>query len=175
MGSSGFRLAYSKGQLGSRVDWIGGNLEFAADGIKARVKQTIVEDIQADLNSFAGLNVIPLKALRLFVGRANHAAGLLLIWRPFLHALWGALYGDACGAPHNTVWSKQVQHSLDWLQAFMRRESHGLTRHFTLAEFVGTGPSWEIGTDASPWGMGGWLSCDGKITKYCLSRLGGGP
>ena len=29
----------------------------------------------------------------------------------------------------------------------------------------------EIGTDASPWGLGGWLSIDGTITHYFSSRI----
>ena len=28
------------------------------------------------------------------------------------------------------------------------------------------GPCWEIGTDASPWGLGGWLACNGEIKRY---------
>ena len=166
-----FKLAYRKGQLGPKVDWIGGNLQFTATGISARVKDTIVQDILRDLDAFEGLNVIPVKDLRSFVGRANHAAGLLLVLRPFLHSIWGALYGESGGAPANTVWAKQIRHALEWLSAFFRKEVHGVTRHFSLEEFSGTGPLWEIGTDASPWGLGGWLSCDGKITKYYTSPV----
>ena len=29
----------------------------------------------------------------------------------------------------------------------------------------------EIGTDASPWGLGGWLAIDGVITQYFASQL----
>jgi hypothetical protein len=166
-----FNLAYRKGQFGGTVDWIGGNLEFTSTGISARIKDSIVQDILQDLKSFEGLNVIPTKALRSFVGRANHAAGLLLVLRPFLHSIWGALYGDSGGAPVNTVWAKQVKHALDWLSAFFRKEVRGVTRHFSLEEFSGSGPLWEIGTDASPWGLGGWLSCDGVITKYFTSPV----
>ena len=29
----------------------------------------------------------------------------------------------------------------------------------------------EIGTDASPWGLGGWLAVDGRISHYCSCPL----
>lgn len=32
--------------------------------------------------------------------------------------------------------------------------------------FEGIGIKVEIGTDASPWGLGGWLATDGVITHY---------
>ena len=110
--------------------------------------------------------MLPVKAVRSFVGRANHAAGLLLVLRPFLHSIWGAIFGDNGGAPPNTIWRKQIAHALSWLQAFFDGERNGLERNFTLQELNASGPQWEIGTDASPWGMGGWLSCDGEVVKY---------
>ena len=39
-------------------------------------------------------------------------------------------------------------------------------RRFTVAAFLRVGTYIEIGTDASPWGMGGWLSIDGRIKEY---------
>ena len=162
----GFNLAYRKGQFSGRVDWIGGNLQFTDVGITARVKDTILQDIRDDLKKFSTQNVLAIKEVRSFVGRANHAAGLLLVLRPFLHSIWGAIYGDSGGAPPNTIWRKQIEHALSWLQLFFVEEKDGLERSFTLQEFAATGPCWEIGTDASPWGMGGWLSCDGKIVKF---------
>ena len=46
----------------------------------------------------------------------------------------------------------------------------GLTRHFTLAEFGGSGPIWEIGTDASPWGMGGCPITEEDLQIFGLTR-----
>ncbi len=39
-------------------------------------------------------------------------------------------------------------------------------RCFRLDSYLRQGPVIEIGTDASPWGIGGWLSVDGFITHY---------
>ena len=132
----------------------------------AKIKESIVQDIRDDLAAFRGLNIIPVKHLRSFVGRANHAAGLLLVLRSFLHQIWGALYLESGRAPPNTVWSKQVAHSLQWLDLFFAAETRQLTRTFTLCEYLNRGPSREIGTDASPWGLGGWLARDGTVMRY---------
>ena len=115
----GFKLAYRKGQLGKEVTWIGATLQVTADGISARVKQTIVDDIVTALDQFKHTNIISKKELRSFVGRTNHAAGLLTVLRPFLHAIWAAVSAVSTG-PQNTVWVKQIDHVLGWLRAFMR-------------------------------------------------------
>jgi hypothetical protein len=86
--------------------------------------------------------------------------------RPFLQSIWAALSAPDCGGPANTVWTKQIEHSLAWMRSFFAAELPGLERHFTLAEYRCEGPLVEIGTDASPWGLGGWLSVSGKVTKY---------
>ena len=160
-----FTLAYRKGQFGPYVVWIGGELAFTKPGVTGQVKQSIVEDIVAALHKFRTENVHSCKELRSFVGRANHAAGLLVAVRPFLHALWGALSAHSTG-PQNTVWAKQVNHAMSWLRAFFCDEALSTQRHFSLEEFRAAGPKMEIGTDASPWGLGGWLSVDGTITHF---------
>ena len=40
-----------------------------------------------------------------------------------------------------------------------------------MAEYLGNGAEAEIGTDASPHGLGGWLSINGKIARYFSCRL----
>ena len=42
----------------------------------------------------------------------------------------------------------------------------GKIRKFHLADFLGHGDRIEVGTDASPWGLGGWLSINNVIVKY---------
>ena len=161
----GFGLAYKKGQLGKSVTWIGGTLSVNADGIRGEVKAAIVEDIIAALEKFEGTNVLSKKEVRSFVGRANHAAGLLVALRPFLHQIWAALSAPTAGPP-NTIWTKQIRHATSWLRAFFAHDLPGISRQFSLQEFRGAGPVMEIGTDASPWGLGGWLSMNGTITHY---------
>ena len=164
----GFQLAFAKGQLDQQVTWIGGTLKCEAWGVLATVKAAIVEDICADLKRFKSLNIIPKKELHSLVGKLNHAAGLLIVMRPFLEPLWAALASDhkTSGAPANTIWRKQILQELVWFEAFFIHHPMRAERKFTIAAFLRVGTYVEIGTDASPWGMGGWLRIDGRIKEY---------
>ena len=123
------------------------------------------------LDQFYKLNVIPIKDLESFVGKINHAAGLLVTLRPFLQSLWAALYGPA-GKVTGTIWFKQISHSLSWLRAVFHHNTPGKIRKFRLSDFQGLGDRVEIGTDASPWGLGGWLSVNHTITHYYYCPIG---
>ena len=136
----GFALAYRKGQLGTSVVWIGGKLEFNSKGIQASIKETIIEDIVEALQRYKTTNVIEPKDLQSFVGRANHAAGLLVTVRPFLHAIWKAMSASG-NSPGHTIWCKQIDHALHWLRCFFMNGAPGITRQFSLDEFRGCGPN----------------------------------
>jgi hypothetical protein len=168
----GCQLAYAKGQRGNAADWIGGELDINIDEgiLTAQVKKAIVVDITMMLEEFNTVNLIPLKKLESFIGKVNHAAGLLVTIRPFLQSLWAALYGPE-GKVSGTVWVKQISHSLSWLRAVFHHDTPGLVRRFHLADFQGHGDKIEIGTDASPWGLGGWLAINDVITKYFFCDL----
>ena len=162
----GFQLAYSKGQQGHNVTWIGGTLTVEAEGVRAKVKQSIIDDICDDIARLTKQNITTLTELHSLVGKLNHAAGLIIYIRPYLEPLWGALYSDGVsGAPRNTIWTKQIITSLTWFQALFTRDKP-LERFFRLDAYSGTGTAVEIGTDASPWGMGGWLTISGVITYF---------
>ena len=108
-----------------------------------------------DLAKLIKKNITTLVELHSLVGKLNHAAGLLIIIRPFLEPLWAALYSDVLsGAPRNTVWTKQIISSLSWFQVLFTRDLP-VERFFRLDSYSGKGKVVEIGTDASPWGMGG--------------------
>ena len=85
----GFKLAFVKGQLGQTVTWIGGTLHSEQWGVKATVKEDIVKDICLVLRRFQEMNLIPKKELHSLIGKLSHAAGLLIIMRPFLEPLVG--------------------------------------------------------------------------------------
>ena len=122
------------------------------------------------LDQFSKLNVIPLKELGSFIGKVNHAAGLLVTIRPFLQPLWAALYGPE-GKVSGTVWTKQIAHSLTWLRAVFNHSMPGMVRTNHLADFLGHGDKVEIGTDASPWGLGGWLAINNIIVIFLLRHI----
>jgi len=166
----GFKLAFAKGQLNKTVSWIGGTLTMEPNGVMAALKDSLVSDIIIDLGKFAKLNVISVKELQSILGKLNHAAGLLILMRPFMEPLYAALRdhlsGKQSNAPPNTVWTRQFAPSLLWFRAFFRNQGSHLERVFTTSAYLRQGTEVEIGTDAPPWGMGGWLSIDGAITHY---------
>lgn len=145
--------------------WIGGVLSLDADGLTARIKDTVSLDIRDALERYQCMNVIPKKDLLSFTSRVNHAAGLLVSIRPFLQSLWPAIYAPSSG-PSNKVWKRQVEYALSWLEVVFVIQAPGFTRRFSLLDYRSAGPDIEIGTDASPWGLGGWLSRDGSICNY---------
>ena len=113
-----------------------------------------------------GQNVITHKELHSLVGKLSHCAGLLIVLRPFLQPLWAALYAGDSGAPRGTVWTKQIASTLAWIDKFFEGTVGGIERYFTVDSYLRRGPVVEIGTDASPWGMGGWLSINGATTHF---------
>ena len=46
-----------------------------------------------------------------------------------------------------------------------------MERFFALAAFKREGTKVKIGTDASPWGLGGWISINDRITEYFACRV----
>jgi hypothetical protein len=64
------------------------------------------------------------------------------------------------------VWRKQIGTELDWFLIFFRGRSLKIERVFTVEAFMRLGVEVEIGTDASPWGMGGWLTIGGRLKNY---------
>ena len=168
----GCAMAYHKGQLtdfsiDNSITWIGGTLTATPDGVHARVKAEIISDICGDLKRILKLNVLPLKELHSLLGKLGHCASLLVVMRPFLEPLWAALYDvTPSSAPANTVWVKQILSSLRWFNAFFTEPNKPLMRFYSLDAYLRRGTIVEIGTDASPYGMGGWIMVDGVIKHF---------
>ncbi len=148
------------------VTWIGGTLSCESKGVRAKVKDAIVDDVRADLRRIRGQNLVTHKELHSLVGKLSHCAGLFIVLRPFLQPLWAALYAEESGAPRNTVWTKQIAPTLAWIDTFFEGAVGGIERYCSVDAYLRRGPIVEIGTDASPWGMGGWLSVNGAITHF---------
>jgi len=152
----GFSLVFRKGERGTDVTWIGNQLQLDSEGVRISLKQDILDEVREMIDTFRAKNVISLKDLRSFAGKCNHIAGVVPMWRPFLREIWAAiaycLRGDAeaTRAPPNTVWTKQLASTLDWLEAFLLGTTGALSVRFELASFVGCDSRVRITTDASP-------------------------
>ena len=87
--------------------------------------------------------------------------------------LWAPLYHDTArgGAPPGCVWRQQLEVPLRWIKAFMDGNINTLTRVFTLGEYLDEGVKVKVTTDASPWGIGGFISFDGRVVAYFHDAL----
>ena len=163
------KLSYSKGQYGGHASWIGSELTITEVGVDARVKPSIIEDIRLGLVEVSKSNVLSRKALESIAGKLNHVAGLVIVLRPFLHQIWAALHKPGSG--DGRIWKKQVEHALSWFHAAFNDQNAFLLRQFRVSDYLFQGSVIELGTDASPWGLGGWMSRDGVITHYFSSPV----
>ena len=168
----GFGLQIRKGQFGAAVEWIGGAFLITPTGVTARIMDAIITDITMILDEFMRVGTVTKKQLLSFTGKANHAAGLLFALRPFLQQLYAAIHSPTNKEGLNgRIWVKHFRHTLTWLSAFIRGDEPGLVRQFDVAEYLNGGAQLEVGTDASPLGLGGWLAVNGKIAKFFSSPL----
>ena len=118
----GFELAYAKGQLSRTVTSIGGTLTMDTKGVKATVKESIIEDIMTDLVRFLGLNLVSKKELHSLLGKLGHAAGLLIIMRPFLDPLWAAWAAPDPVGHAGCIWTKQIMPELGVFPRFLLQD-----------------------------------------------------
>ena len=149
------------------VDWIGANLAAEQTLVVASIKKEIMQDLGQQLNDImAGGNVVSKKVLRSFAGRANHVAGLLATWRPFLQQVWAVLSDESDNAPAGCAWKSRIDHTLQWIKAFLEGSRGALSRTFHLDDYTGAAPKVELTLDASPWGLAGVLAVDHVIVEW---------
>ena len=120
-------------------------------------------------------NVISIKDVRCYVGKAQQIASLLHVWRPFLSNIWNAISksNDAKrpGAPAGCIWSKQIGGDLEWILEFLNGTKGTIIRDFHLDVYKNRGRQVRIVSDASPWGIGAWLMIDGQVVEYFYDKI----
>ena len=153
----GFRLAFDKAAhaaMGTQITWTSGTIIIHDDCVIVSIKQTIVEEVTAEVKDFLSQNVIGKEALRSFLGRLVCISSFLFIWRPFVSMMWAPLYQSAaCGnAPAGCIWLSQIRTPLYWIRAFLDGNAGGIVRKFMLADYIGHGDDVIITCDASEHG-----------------------
>ena len=169
----GIKLAYRKGAIGKSVGWIGANVEIKEPGtnkaaVIVKAKPEMMAEIREATSRHETVNLISKKELASYTGKLNHIAGMIEVLRPFLSELYGALHGDdsVSKAPAGMVWTKQWAHTRAWLQRLLNGEGQVLQREYRVDRYFRRGQQIRIVTDASPWGIGGYLAVDTIIHKY---------
>ena len=150
----GLDLATHKAQLGDKVTWVGYDIVSHSGGATVSIKASFLTDLLEDTVNILSSDVVGLRELRSYTGRANHVSDLLFGWKPFLGALWAALTQEpatAVGkrrfnrrgkqrarqskAPRGMIWVKQVKSSLVWIRRFLQQQHGPLTRTWTTLDF----------------------------------------
>jgi hypothetical protein len=83
--------------------------------------------------------------------------------------LWAALYQprELSSAPPNHVWSSQLREPINWFKAFWGSDNNqNLVREFNVEHHFNRGKLVIIYVDASPFGLGGWISVSGCPWQY---------
>ena len=127
------------------------------DSVIAQIKQSILADLASQVDRICSANVVSRKDLLSLAGRGNYVAALLWTWRPFLQWIWGALYDRSSSAPLNCIWTKQIEHAIFWMKAFLSGTHGSLSRTYYLDAFLNRGSAVGITIDASPWGLAAYL------------------
>ena len=168
----GMGVAFPKARFDRELVWIGVKLRITDSGIVASIPAEKAADLLALINECLSKNVLSVKEVRSLAGKAMNIASLLYVWRPFLASCWAAIAAEEpTNAPQGCIWTKQVSSTLYWLKAFLSRECGQIERHFTLDAFFNKKVALEITTDASPWGIGGWISLDGKPLAWFADQV----
>jgi hypothetical protein len=166
----GFPLAFSKGKRGKSLIWIGVLLSVGDSETIAEVTAAKNSELKQLTFELRSSNVVGIKSIRSYVGKAQHIASLIHTWRPFLSNIWGAIadrnsHKDA-GCPGGCIWLSQITEDLKWILAFLEGVEGALERRFRIGEYLGRGISITLVTDASPWGIGGWIKVGDKVLEY---------
>jgi hypothetical protein len=174
-------LSLSKASRGSTLTWTSAVFRVITDptntrdlGILVRVKPTLVEEVQQQTLTFLTHNVVSIKKLRSYTGKLMHMASLVHTIRPFLTDLYGAIHSKdlaASGAPSGCVWTRQIHHVLLWMAAFLSERPGSLHKLYPLSAYRRSATRIGMHLDASPWGLGGYLSVDGDIVAWFASAL----
>ena len=165
-------LAMDKATLGVKTTWTSAVFQTTHDGLLVRIKDALVTETMDLLTTFMKANIVRRKELRSCIGKVMHIASLIPTVRPFVSQMYGALYSVSNGPAGDTIWTKQIEHSLTWLIAFLSEAEGKLERNFDLRTFQGHGKEVAICLDASPWGLGGYLVEDHRIQSWFACDLG---
>ena len=91
--------------------------------------------------------------------------------RPFLDPLWAAWAQADMPNLRGRVWVRAIRTELKWCHSFFSGSGLSVKRFFSVDAYCRRGTKVEIGTDASPWGLGGYLMVNDALTRYFACPL----
>ena len=165
----GLPLAWAKCEAGRAVTWIGARLSLESDACVVTVPDAKRETLIDALAELLRRSATGRTHLRSLAGHLSFVAGLVPTIRPFLASFWAVAYDRApSGLPAHLVHCSRLRNDASWLLAFLRQEAGAICRAFPWRPRQ---PWATVTTDASPWGMGGILSVEGRPAAYFATRV----
>ena len=161
----GVPLAFHKAILSSSTMWIGVNINIDENEVMVEVPSDKVSELKQLVGDALIENVISVKVLRTIIGKCMAVASVIYVWRPFIQEIYAALHGPT-NAPNGCIWMKQIKHSMLWLLAFLNNEAGSIRRIYGLAQYMDAGTDVQITWDASPYGMGAYITEKGKVIEF---------
>ena len=161
----GIPMAFHKAILADELVWIGVSLRLDAKQVTVEVTEAKILELVDMIEEMLTANLVPTKKLSSLVGKCMAIASVIYVWRPFLQSLYAAIH-EPGQAPKGCVWTRQIKHTLLWLHAFLKGESGTLQRIYLVDKYHGIGDRVQITWDASPFGMGAFLTINGTIVEY---------
>ena len=164
----GIDLAFSKGQLGDQINWIGATLSVeSSTSIAVTIVKSRLDELADLSDEISSKNTVSLRVLRSYTGKCQSMASILVTWRPFVQMLYGAIHApQSPQLPEGLVYTRQVAQPVDWISTFLRGKKQDIIRVMDTDSHFRRGVRIDITTDASPWGIGAILAIDGRAVEY---------
>jgi hypothetical protein len=184
-----------KAGYGKKFTWTGFALTIRPKAFRAEIPADKMADLLAIVQEYLTVNVIAVKKVRSLAGKASNISGILIFWRPFLNELWAATHSTAqemsaapvhfvpAGAeplakrprtgatPKGCIWTFQIMLCLVWLEAFMLGNAGAIVREWSLASYIGACTCVDLVLDASPYGLGGFITINSKPVEFFAQEL----
>ena len=168
----GLKIAFHKAEVGDQVKWIGALYQTTPHGVTISLNPDLWRELLRLVKTFTQHNLIDVAILRSFTGKANFAAGLLFVWRPFLKDLWGALASYDAQMKKGTwkrpgrIWARQVRRPLKWLRGFLTHRAEAMSKSLYVLDHFADSSDVSISVDASPFGFGATLTIAGWLKEF---------
>ena len=170
----GLDIAYHKADRGSKLVWIGFQLELVGPGnrdlrvVLTDQKQQRLSEVFNNILDCKG--VIPLHLLQYAVGVLGWVTSAIPAARPWLAMVWAAITKRQDPVRETTrrrkglIFVKQVVNAIRWLHCLVQGEgAHSLQKVYRWRPWA---PVVLIQTDACPWGIGGFLCIGGEFVAH---------
>ena len=185
----GLNISWGKLQRGAQVTWIGAEIAIVDEAtVRVSLPPRFVSALRAEVCSALGEAegaAVPLALVQAMAGRASWAAGVVPCLGSMLDHIWAAIAdvrkqpaaatATALAPPRrrdSSLWvpRRRIRHACEWLLAVLDGRQGALEQLYRAPHYFGEG-SFVMTVDASPWGLGGYLSFRGRAIGWFADRI----